>query len=109
MRDFSDPTLEAIADRFRVLAEPNRLRILHLLRGGERSVGELTDALETSQANVSKHLALLRRHDLVARRKEGVVHRYRIADRSIFQLCDLVCGSLEAQLEDRREELGGEP
>lgn len=107
MNRYSDGTLESIAERFKVLGEPNRLRILDLLREGERSVGELTEALDTTQANVSRHLAILRRHDLVERRKDGVVHRYRIADASIFRICDLVCGSLETSLRDRREELGG--
>ena len=107
MRDFTDGTLEAIAERFKVLGEPTRLRLLNQLRDGERSVSELTEQVATTQANVSRHLAILRRHDLVERRKDGVTHRYRIADPTIFRLCDLVCGSLETSLDERREELAG--
>lgn len=107
MTEFTDATLEAVAERFKILGEPSRLRLLDLLREGERSVSSLTEEMESSQANVSRHLGILRRHGLVEREKEGVVHRYRIADPSIFRLCDLVCGSLESQLEDRRRELGG--
>ena len=107
MRDFTDSTLEVIAERFKVLGEPTRLRLLNLLRAGERSVGQLTEEVATSQANVSRHLAILRRHDLVERRKDGVTHRYRITDPSIFELCDLMCGSLEATLDERRDELAG--
>lgn len=108
MREFSEATLEAIAERLKVLAEPNRLRLLNLLRDGELSVGELTEAVETSQANVSRHLGLLRRHGFVEREKDGVVHRYRIADPTVFRLCDLVCGTLETKLEERRRVLAGE-
>lgn len=107
MRHFTDGTLEAIAERFKVLGEPTRLQLLNLLREGERSVSDLTGEVPTTQANVSRHLAILRRHDLVERRKDGVTHRYRIADPSIFRLCDLVCGSIEANLDERREEITG--
>ncbi len=107
MPDFSDATLEAIANRFKVLAEPTRLRLLDALRDGERTVTELAGALDLGQANVSRHLALLRRHGMVARRKEGVRRPYRIADPVVFELCDLMCGRIEEDLEDRRRAMGG--
>ena len=89
-------TLERLATRFKVLAEPMRLRLLNELRGGERTVTELCGCTCAGQANVSKHLSVLRRHGLVARRKEGLHARYRIADESTFALCELLCRSLEA-------------
>lgn len=107
MRDFSEETLEAVAARFKVLAEPNRLRILNALRGDEKTVTELSEALGLGQANVSRHLALLRRHGMVARRKEGVRRPYRILDRGIFELCELVCARMEEELEERRRDLRG--
>ena len=57
------------------------------------------------QANVSKHLNLLFRHRMVSRRKEGLNVYYRIADPTIFELCELVCSSLEAELEASRKAL----
>lgn len=107
MRDFTDATLEAIAGRFKVLGEPSRLRILNALRQGERTVNELVEELDLGQANVSRHLSLLRRHGMVARRREGIRRPYRIADPAVFELCDLMCGRIEADLEERRRAMGG--
>ena len=90
-------SLDLIAARFRVLGDPLRLRLLHQLSAGEHSVGELVKATGTSQANVSKHLQILLRAGLVERRKEGLSVFYWIADDSVFQLCDLVCGRLSEQ------------
>ena len=99
-------SLEIIAERFRILGDPLRLRLLHLLEQGERSVGSLVDATGTSQGNVSKHLRILRHAGLVDRRKEGLMAFYQIADPSIFQLCDLVCGRLEEQFREDLHAIG---
>lgn len=106
-RRFSDEAMELIAARFKVLAEPMRLRILNALRDGEKSVTELVAELGTGQANVSKHLGLLHRHRMVARRKEGLNVYYRIADPAIPELCELMCSSLESELEEKRAALKG--
>jgi ArsR family transcriptional regulator len=98
--------LDLVAERFRVLGEPMRLRLLDALRTGERSVSELVERTGASQANVSKHLALLHGTGLVSRRREGTTVYYTLADPSIFQLCDLVCGRLGAALEKKRKALG---
>lgn len=86
-----------IAERFRVLGDALRLKLLHLLGNQEMSVGTLVEASGASQANVSKHLQILLRAGLVQRRKEGLQALYKVADPSIFQLCDLVCGRLSEQ------------
>lgn len=106
-RRYSDEALDLIAQRFKVLSEPTRLRILNALRDGEKTVTELVEETGAGQANISKHLGLLHRYGMVERRKEGLNVYYRIADPVIFRLCDLVCGSLEAQLGARLEILGG--
>lgn len=90
--------LELIAARFRLLAEPMRLRLLNELRAGERTVSELVAASGAGQANVSKHLALLAEAGMVGRRKDGLNVFYFIADESLFALCDLVCSRLRADL-----------
>ena len=82
---------EAIALRFRVLSEPMRLRILDVLRDGERSVGEIARELGCSQANTSKHLSLLAEAGLIRRRRQGLHCLCAIADPSVFTLCDAVC------------------
>lgn len=91
---------EMIAQRLRVIGDPNRIRILDLLRDGEQSVAELTTQLDTSQQNVSKHLGVLLQAGMVARRKEGTSSYYRVADASVYALCEQVCGGLQAQLDE---------
>lgn len=91
----SPEALELVASRFRVMAEPVRLRILQMLeREGEMSIGELTDSLNLSQPNVSKHVKILTESGLVARRQEGNTVYCTICDDSVFELCDVVCSSL---------------
>jgi len=104
-RSFTRESLEMVAERFKVLGEPTRLRILDALREGEKTVSALVEELGTSQANVSKHLGILRRHRMVSRRKEGVRSHYAISDPLIFQLCDLVCDRLETEFRTQREAL----
>lgn len=95
-----DDLVELIARRFRVLAEPMRIRLLDALRDGGATVAELQEATGSSQQNVSKHLGVLLQAGIVARRKEGNFARYEIADDSVFALCDQVCGGLRRQLEE---------
>jgi DNA-binding transcriptional ArsR family regulator len=95
-----DDLVELIARRFRVLAEPTRIRLLDVLRDGAATVAELQEATGSSQQNVSKHLGVLLQAGIVGRRKEGNFARYEIADDSVFALCDQVCGGLRRQLEE---------
>ena len=99
--------VELIARRFRVLGEPMRIRLLDHLREGEATVGELSEALEASQQNVSKHLAVLTDAGVLGRRKEGNHVYYRIADEGVFTLCEDVCGSLQEQLRSLSELVAG--
>jgi ArsR family transcriptional regulator len=92
-------TLDLIAQRFRAMGEPMRLRLLMSLQEGERTVSELVDEHETSQANISKHLQVLTAVGLLRRRKQGLNVFYAIADPSIFNLCEIVCGSLKKHLD----------
>lgn len=94
--------LELIAERFKALAEPARLAILHALRAGERTVTELVEQTSLNQANVSKHLQLLYSQRFVTRRKEGLFVYYSLAGRDVFRLCDIMCGRLQREVEARR-------
>lgn len=86
--------LELIAERFKALAEPARLHMLNALRGGEKTVSELMEETGLGQANASKHLQFLHSLGFVERRKEGLYVYYRLADDSVFELCDIMCGRL---------------
>ena len=102
-----DPLVVRIAERFRVLGEPMRIRLLDRLRDGEASVQELTAALGTTQQNVSKHLGVLHSASVVSRRRDGTHTLYSIADDSVFALCETVCGGLRRQLADLDALLAG--
>lgn len=102
-----EPLVELVAQRFRLIGEPMRIRLLDRLRFDELSVGELAEALEASQQNISKHLTSLHQAGIVARRKEGNRVVYSIADESIFALCEIVCGGLQSQLAELTELLEG--
>lgn len=106
MQGLSPQALEQVAQYFRALSEPTRLQILNLLREGERNVGDLAQLTGYTAANVSRHLAFLTQQGLVERESRGTAAYYRIADESVYALCDLVCGNIARQLErsasDRR-------
>ncbi len=91
--------VELIAERFRILGEPMRIRLLDALRDGPATVGELQRATGSSQQNVSKHLAVLLGGGLVSRSREGNFARYAIADEGVFDLCEQVCGGLRRRLD----------
>jgi ArsR family transcriptional regulator len=82
----ADSVHEVKATLFRVLGHPARVRILELLRDGERSVGALQAELELDSGGTSQHLAALRRIGLVASRRNGTSVYYRVDDEGVFDL-----------------------
>jgi len=106
-RELPPQALELIAARFRVLGESSRLKLISALQAGDRNVSELVEATGLNQANVSRHLQSLTDAGILARRKEGLNVIYSIADPSIFDLCDLVCGSVQKRLAEHTRAFGG--
>jgi ArsR family transcriptional regulator len=104
----TDEALALIASWFRTLAEPSRLKILRALEeGGELNISELVGATGLTQANVSRHVQSLVEAGMVGRRKEGLTVICFIADPSITELCDKVCGNLLKRLSQQVKKLGG--
>jgi len=101
----SREALELVAQRFRALGDATRLALLHGLFEQERTVQELCELTGATQANASKHLALLLEQGLVARRRDGFYTRYRINDATLQGLCGLVCASLAERHETVRASL----
>jgi len=95
--------LEDVAARFKVLAEPARLQVLDALADGPRHVSALMEATGLNQANLSKHLQMLHAHGFVTRQREGLFVYYELADDSVFTLCDLACGAVEARAQRAAE------
>jgi len=102
-----DALVELIAQRFRVLGEPMRIRLLDRLREDNATVSELQEATGASQQNVSKHLGILLGAGIVTRAKEGTASRYAIADEGVFALCEQVCGGLRQQIDQLEALLQG--
>ncbi|HKJ35909.1 MAG TPA: metalloregulator ArsR/SmtB family transcription factor [Solirubrobacterales bacterium] len=103
-----DPLVELIADRFRLLGEPMRVRALdHLREAGEASVGELAEALDSSQQNLSKHLSALHAGGILSRRRDGNRVLYSIGDQSVIAICEAVCGGIERRAGELSEILDG--
>jgi len=105
--ELSEEALEMIANRFRLLSDPTRLKILHTLGDQEMNVTDLVSATGTGQANISKHLGTLLGAGIVSRRKEGLNSIYSVSDETIFELCEVVCSRLKKQLETRQNALSG--
>lgn len=104
---FSEPLVNLIAQRFRALGEPARIRLLDALRAGPSGVSELGARVGLSQQNASKHLGVLHVAGLVDRTRAGNSALYGISDPSVFALCELVYHALREQATARAEVLDG--
>lgn len=106
-----DALVDVIAQRFRVLSEPTRIRLLDSLREGPATVADLQASTGASQQNVSKHLGQLLDAGMVRRVRDGNRAYYSIADDSLFDLCEQVCGSVRRQVAqlDALLQMEGEP
>ena len=93
-----DGLVELIAHRFRLLSEPTRIRLLDTLREGPATVTDLQIATGASQQNVSKHLGMLLEAGMVRKAKDGNRAYYSIADETLFDLCEQVCGRVRRQV-----------
>lgn len=98
----SSEALDMIAARFKAMSEPIRLKLIIALEEGDKNVSELMENVGSSQTNTSRHLQHLTDAGILARRKEGLNVYYYIADESIFELCDQVCGSLERRFQSQQ-------
>ena len=94
---FGPEALTRIAHRLKALADPTRLHILQLLGDGELCVGELAVQVGGTQANVSKHLAVLRAAGLVRPRRDGMNVYYAMEDAAALEVCRLMCGCVERE------------
>jgi len=99
----SDEVLYRISDVLKAMADPTRLKILHNLQNQERCVSDILETVGGSQANVSKHLSVLKRAGLVDCRRQGLNVFYRIIDNGVFTICRNICDSLELRLDQAHQ------
>ncbi|MDA7865794.1 metalloregulator ArsR/SmtB family transcription factor [Akkermansiaceae bacterium] len=93
-KQMSPKALAKLGAVFKVLGDGGRLALLQELKQGEKTVGELVELTGQGQATVSKSLKMMSEAGLLERKKEGVRVFYRVEDRLVFDLCELVCGKL---------------
>jgi ArsR family transcriptional regulator len=89
-RDLTDAELVKVAEQFRVLGEPMRLKILQALCVKPLTVTEIVGATGATQSNVSKHLALLAGAGAITRQKNGQFVYYGMSNPLTMRLCELV-------------------
>lgn len=93
--------LKLQAELCKSLSDPKRLHIIQELRGGERTVSELTRILGLKQSNTSQHLAVLRKIGIISPRKEGSTVYYSLVNPKIAEACDLVHEVIAEQLQSK--------
>ena len=95
-----DRILELKAEVLKVLAQPTRLKILELLRNGERCICEIVPAIHGEQSNISRHISLMQKSHLVTTRKDGVKVMVKVKDPKIFEILDSVSLLLKKQIQE---------
>jgi DNA-binding transcriptional ArsR family regulator len=100
--DELDPVFDAVASYFSVLAEPTRLRIMHAICETEKPVAQIVEEIGATQTNTSRHLSLMLRAGVLARRKEGSQVYYRVADPSMVEICRTVCNRIAGGLDEKK-------
>ena len=100
--DELDPVFDAVAAYFSVLSEPTRLKIMHAVCAGERTVSQIVAQTGATQTNVSRHLGLMHRHGVLARRRDGNQIHYSVADPTMVELCRTVCNRIAGTIDERR-------
>jgi ArsR family transcriptional regulator len=88
------------AEILKALAQPTRLKILELLRNGEKCICEIVPALNGEQSNISRHISLMQKSHLVTTRKDGVKVMVKVRDPKIFEILDSVSLMLKKQIQE---------
>jgi DNA-binding transcriptional ArsR family regulator len=91
------------ADILKAMAQPTRLKILELLRHGEKCICEIVPAIQGEQSNISRHISMMQKSHLVTTRKDGVKVMVKVRDPEIFKILDKVSAILRHQMSEQRE------
>jgi len=103
MEEFMEErVLELKAEILKALAQPTRLKILELLRNGEKCICEIVPAINGEQSNISHHISLMQKSHLVTTRKDGVRVMVKVRDPEIFDILDRVSAILKNQMNEQR-------
>lgn len=100
-RFMEEKVLELKAEILKALAQPTRLKILELLRNGEKCICEIVPALNGEQSNISRHISVMQKSHLVTTRKDGVRVMVKVGDQKIFDVLDRVSLILRQQIKEQ--------
>ncbi|TSA17915.1 MAG: ArsR family transcriptional regulator [Betaproteobacteria bacterium] len=100
--DKLDHAFDVLASYFGVLSEPTRLRIMHAICEEEKTVSQIVAELGATQTNISRHLNMMHRSGVLARRKAGNQVHYRAADAAMVEICRSVCSRIATQLDQKK-------
>ena len=89
---FMESEIEQLSQKFKLLSEPSRLKILRSLFEGEKCVTEIIEATGLMQANVSKQLKIMQSNGILECRPEGLQRFYKVADNTVLDICNILCG-----------------
>ncbi len=95
----ADLVFESAAELFGLLSTPVRLKIISAVCNGERNVSELLEQIDTTQPNMSQHLATLYRAGVLGRRREGTQIYYRLQSERVATLCRAVCTQVAMEID----------
>ena len=89
------------AEVLKALAQPTRLKILEMLRNGERCICEIVPAINGEQSNISRHISTMQKSHLITTRKDGVKVMVKVRDPRIFEILDTVGLFLKTQMQEQ--------
>lgn len=95
-----DRVFESVAELFGLLSTPIRLKIISAVCQREKNVSELLAEIETTQPNMSQHLATLYRAGVLSKRRDGTQIYYRLQSERVATLCRAVCTQVALELDD---------
>ena len=96
-----EKALELKAEVLKALAQPTRLKILELLRNEERCICEIVPAINGEQSNISRHISVMQRSNLITTRKDGVRLMVKVKDPEVYAILDRVAAFLKKQLREQ--------
>jgi DNA-binding transcriptional ArsR family regulator len=96
-----EKAIELKAEVLKAMAQPTRLKILELLREGERCICEIVPAINGEQSNISRHISVMQKSHLITTRKDGVKVMVKVRDPRVFEILDTVGRLLKNQMHEQ--------
>ena len=96
-----EKAIELKAEVLKALAQPTRLKILEMIRNGERCICEIVPAINGEQSNISRHISVMQKSHLITTRKDGVKVMIKVRDPRIFEILDTVGLFLKSQMQEQ--------